>query len=209
MLYEIICLDQTLWNLPDSGASWSSRGRKGGQLPRISVYYYDNKPLALPGGKGSKFNLPPSGHVAPSSNSATLISVANWLVVAVARSALMSGHPCYWHVVSPLLMYQLCKFWGSQWQRLATVNCSNCFIWIIQCFFYGGCFLVVINMWYKDIHIPYIHPHAFSPDSFLWKFQSFSSQANPVAHDPVYTLISGYFSMKSSHWEDFSLLLSF
>lgn len=34
-------------------------------------------------------------------------------------------------------------------------HCSSCFILVIQCFFYGGCFLVVINTWYKDLHVPH------------------------------------------------------
>lgn len=70
-------------------------GRKGERLPRISVSDDDTSPSSK---KGLKVvNLPPTGHVVPSSNSTTFSS-ANQLdfqMVAVARSELISGNPRY------------------------------------------------------------------------------------------------------------------
>lgn len=44
------------------------------------------------------------------------------------------------------------------------------FVLAIQCFFCDGYALVIINIWYEDLHISYpfsyIHPHASSPDFF-------------------------------------------
>lgn len=54
--------------------AWGYRGRKGEQLPTVSVHCYDNKPLALLRRKGSIYH-----NMVPSNNSATLNSVANWL----------------------------------------------------------------------------------------------------------------------------------
>ena len=55
---------------------WGCRGRKGEQLPRIRVNYYDI-PLVLPGRKASLWSI--CNSVVPSRNSATLSLLANWL----------------------------------------------------------------------------------------------------------------------------------
>lgn len=77
---------------------------------------------------------------------------------------------------------------------------------------------VVINILYKNLHIscplPYTHPYASSPDFFFYNLLAFffpgSDQlAKPFAHEFIYIPILGYFFMKSTHWEDFPLLLFF
>lgn len=78
--------------------------------------------------------------------------------------------------------------------------------------------MVVINNLHKDLHISclllHTHPHASSPDFFFYSLLAFffpgSDQlTNPFAGEFIYILILGYFSMKSTHWEDFLLLLFF
>lgn len=72
-------------------------------MPRIHVYSYENKLLALPGWKRlNVVNLPPNDQLI-SLRTDAILGLQCWSLLleggitgrAVARSALLSGSPCY------------------------------------------------------------------------------------------------------------------
>lgn len=93
----------------------------------------------------------------------------------VARSILVSGSPLLvphvasiWATVTASFMCLSCKFWGGQWQgwcQLAESFGRWTTYLVGQCLCSGRCFLVGLNMWYKNLQSSTKCLYLYLPDS--------------------------------------------